>query len=330
MTRAVPQTPELAIVVPVFNEQGNIELLVNRVRSVMEAVDIHYELILVDDGSKDATWSEIQAVDHPQLRAIRFSRNFGHQHALYAGLLHATAPAVASMDGDLQHPPELLPQMLESWRNGAKVVLTHRADAPDASWFKRTTSKWFYRVFSSVSGVEIDAGSSDFRLLDQDVIRALSSMNDATLFLRGLVAWVGFPRVTLPYQAAAREHGTSKYNLRRMLRFALDGITSFSTKPLELSIWLSLLTGLLSLGELGFVMVSFSMGWSVPGWASIVGVMALLFSVVFLLLGIIGVYLTSIHRTLQNRPRFLIHQVLENQPTSRAASTRNVSTSTGH
>jgi len=300
--------PELSVVAPMYNEEGNIAAFVDAVEKVVAKLGVPFEIILVDDGSSDGTWSQIVAESkrHPTLRGARLARNFGHQGALMAGLSEARGNAVVSMDGDLQHPPELIPELFARWREGYKVVTTERADAEDTSLFKRTTSRWFYGVFSKLTGVSMAPGNSDFRLLDASAVRALCDMNDVDLFIRGSVTWLGFRSVTLPYRANKRFSGTTKYSLKKMLRFAFGAILSFSLAPLRLGIWIGFLTSGLAVLELSYILIQYFRGQTITGWASMMGFMSLMFGILFVLLGIIGTYLGKIFEVLKNRPRFLI------------------------
>jgi len=302
------QRPELSVVAPMYNEEGNIAAFVTAVEKVVATIGVPFEIILVDDGSADATWSQIvaQTKVFPALRGVRLARNFGHQGALMAGLSEARGRAIVSMDGDLQHPPELIPQLFARWRDGYKVVTTERADAEDTSLFKRTTSRWFYGVFSKLTGVAMAPGNSDFRLMDATAVRALCDMNDVDLFIRGSVTWLGFRSVTLPYRANKRFSGTTKYSLKKMLRFASGAILSFSLAPLRLGIWIGFLTSGLAVLELSYILIQYFRGQTVTGWASMMGFMSLMFGILFVLLGIIGTYLGKIFEVLKNRPRFLI------------------------
>src|SRR5690606_35096955 len=202
-------TVELSVVSPMFNEETNVQPFVRAVSDVLDPAGIDYEIILVDDGSRDGTWLAILEAtkQSPRVRGLSLSRNFGHQGALLAGMCHARGRAVVTMDGDLQHPPALIPELVSAWRDGYKVVNTRRSDSTDTSWFKRASSRWFYRFFSRVSGVTMEAGASDFRLLDRMPLSALVNMGDADLFVRGIVSWLGFKTKTIPYQAQPRLSG---------------------------------------------------------------------------------------------------------------------------
>jgi dolichol-phosphate mannosyltransferase len=302
------QPLELSVVAPMYNEQGNVAALVDAIDTAVGPLAVPYEIVLVDDGSSDQTWPRIRelAAQRAHVRGIRLARNFGHQPALLAGLCDARGRAVVSLDGDLQHPPTLIPEMLQAWRSGSKVVGTRRIDGEETSFMKRMTSRWFYGVFSRLTGVGMAAGNSDFRLLDASAISALREMGDTDLFLRGMVSWLDLPTVTLPYQVGRRHSGASKYTLRRMLRFASSGLLSFSVLPLRLGIWVGFLTSLLAVCELLYILYTYAQGRTVPGWASVMAFMAFMFGILFVLLGIVGTYLGKIYEILKNRPRFLI------------------------
>lgn len=304
--------PELSIVVPVCDEADNVEPLVGELERNLEGIDVPFEIIFVDDGSRDATWRRIGelARSRSHLAGLRLSRNFGHQHALLAGLSHASGRAVVSMDGDLQHPPRVVPELYAFWREGFKIVNTRRIDDESASRFKRWTSRMFYRLFSTLAGLDLGAGSSDFRLIDRQVVDALLSMGDADLFLRGIISWVGFPARTVEYRAERRRSGATKYTLSRMLRFAASAVISFSTKPLRMGIWVGVIAGLMAFVEIGVALTAYLRGHTVPGWTSQLIISSFMFGILCFLLGILGAYLGSIHAALQRRPRFLVREAL--------------------
>lgn len=299
---------KLSVTIPLYNEAGNVQLLVKRLLKTLTPLNLSFELLLVDDGSSDATWQEISQIarNFPYVKGIKLSRNFGHQKALLAGLSVARGTAVISMDGDLQHPPELIPAMLKAWQEGYKIVNTIRHYDENTTVFKKVTSKWFYRVFSNLADVNLTEGSSDFRLLDRQVLDTLLGMGAAESFLRGTVEWLGFPTTTIAFEVEQRHAGDSKYSLQKMMAFAMSAIVSFSTKPLKFGIWLGLVTSTLSFIELIYVLSQFVTGATIPGWASTVGILAFLFGILFIILGIIGIYIARIHEVLQQQPPFII------------------------
>lgn len=302
--------PNLSIVVPAYNEAGSFAALVERVREVLEKAAIPYEIVPVDDGSTDETWLAIvHAAQHDAtVRGTRLARNFGHQHALLAGLAHARGQAIVTMDADLQHPPEIIPELYRQWLGGARIVRTVRRNAGGVGPFKRLSSKYFYQVFSKFTGIQMSEGTSDFRLIDATVRDELLQFRDSDIFLRGNVQWLGFASLSVEFDVGARHAGTSTYTLRHMLRFASGAVVSFTAKPLRFGIWMGGLTAVASLSELAYVIVQYLRGTTVPGWASITGVMSLLFAVLFILLGIIGIYIARIHEILQNRPAFVVSE----------------------
>lgn len=308
MTRQGASEPYLSVVVPLFDEADNVAALVKALIDEVSQGETTYELLLIDDGSRDATWPGIQQASsqNAHVRGIRLARNFGHQHALLAGLSLSKGQVIITMDGDLQHPPSLIPELLRSHGEGYLVVNTRRDDVEISSYFKRTTSALFYKVFSFMTDVPMEPGSSDFRLLDRTVLDQLIQLKDVDLFLRGAVEWLGFPSTVIPYTANPRFSGTTKYSLKRMLKFAKGSIISFSTKPLILGIWLGVSTSALAFLEILYILYRVYTGRPVEGWASTVGIVSFLFGVLFIMLGIMGTYLSRIHVALQNRPRYIV------------------------
>ncbi|WP_417459319.1 glycosyltransferase family 2 protein [Kordiimonas sp.] len=302
--------PDISIVAPVYNEEGNIAALVGRLAAVMDASNLHYEIVLVDDGSSDRTWACIEEARAlcAHLKGFRLSRNFGHQHALLAGLASARGRAIVSMDGDLQHPPEVIPELIEAWKSGFDVVSTKRRDEEVTGFFKRKSSQLFYQFFYWLADISVGTGTSDFRLLDRKVVEELLLLKDTDLFIRGAVEWLGFRATVVEFDVDERLSGSSKYSLRRMMRFASGAIVSFSAKPLKIGIWLGFLTSIAAFAEIGYVLWAYANGQVVPGWASILGVVSLLFGIMFIILGILGSYIARMHTALQNRPQFIISE----------------------
>ena len=303
--------PLISVVVPVFNEQDNVAHLVERLTKALDSLGNSYEVLLIDDGSRDATWIRIAdaaAHYHPRLRGLRLARQFGHQAALLAGLSRARGQAVVSMDGDLQHPPELIPELVKAWKQGAPVVETRRHYNAQTSRFKKLSSALFYQFFSLVSEIDMKEGRSDFRLIDRRVLEQILTFQQSDIFLRGVVSWLDFPSTTVEFEAANRLHGDSKYTLQSMLRFARGGIVAFSTKPLKVGIALGLVTSALAFVELCYIMAQYVLGHTVPGWASTLGLLVFLFGVLFVILGVIGGYVGLIYIMLQHRPPYVIYE----------------------
>lgn len=300
----------LSIVIPLFNEEDNVDVLIKTIMENVLPLKVTYEIILVDDGSSDKTWDRICLHSGP-VKGIKLARNFGHQHALLAGLSESKGDAIISMDGDMQHPPSLIEKLVEKHREGHLVVNTYRNDTHVASLFKRKTSSLFYKCFSFLTDVSMAPGTSDFRLLDKIVLKELLKLKAQDLFLRGAVEWLGFESVTIPYIAGERFSGVSKYPLSKMLNFAKGSIISFSTKPLAIGIWLGIFTSVLAFLEIIYIIYQVLIGETVAGWASTVGIISFLFGVLFIMLGVIGSYLARIHVALQNRPRFIVQEITE-------------------
>ena len=304
--------PTVSVVIPAYCEADNLSRLYQELAASLANEALTWELIIVDDGSTDGTWHEILALHRkdPRVKGLRLSRNFGHQYALFAGLSNAAGEVVITMDADLQHPPALIPQLIRSWRQGSKIVHTVRTDHNETSWRKKVTSRLFYRIFSLLSGVQISPGMADFRLLDRQVVNELLQFNEAHLFLRGLIHWVGYPSSKVEFQCGERFSGKTKYNFRRMVNFAWTGVTSFSVVPLRLAIILGSITSFIAFCGLAYAVWGKLFDTAVPGWASVVGIESLLFGILFMMLGIIGEYVGRILEEVRGRPRYIVHERL--------------------
>ena len=309
-THVAPEgRPQFSIVVPAYNEEGNLWHLYEALDRVLEGV--RWEVIFVDDGSSDSTWDTIVALRHAddRVKGIRLSRNFGHQYALFAGLARAEGEAVICMDADLQHPPRVIPTLIDQWHKGMKVVHTLRIDPEDFSLFKRLTARVYYKLFSFLSGVELKQGMADFRLLDRQVVNNIIQFPEQGLFLRGLVQWVGYPSSEVQYRSEKRRIGTSKYTFWKMVQFAWNGIASFSLVPLRLGIAIGIVTSAGAFAELVYVIYArYFLPGVVPGWASALGWVSLLFGILFILIGILGEYIGRILIEARGRPRFLVEE----------------------
>ncbi len=300
---------KISLVIPVFNEEENLREFHKRITEVMSNESYEYNIIFVDDGSKDgsrAILNELSKKDY-HVEAYLLSRNYGHQMAITCGLDNADGDAVISMDGDLQHPPELIPEMLRLWEQGYEIVQTKRLATEDAGLVKNITSSVYYKIINALSKVEITPGGSDFRLMDRIAVDAFKGYRERARFIRGLVNTLGFNVAELEFVAPARFAGQSKFNLSKMLHFALDGITAFSNVPLRWAFYLGIVLGFLSLIVLGHVLfVKFFTNDAVPGWATIT-VSILFFNAIQLMgIGILGEYIGRIFEEIKHRPLYLV------------------------
>lgn len=300
---------KLSIVLPCFNEAENIPVIYRRLVDVLDPLDCAYEILFVDDGSRDGSAEVLADLCRRDSRVLylEFSRNFGHQAAICAGLDHAAGDAVVTLDADLQHPPELIPEMVARWREGYEVVFTVRRDPPDLPRTKRWTSRAFYWLINRVVREEIPENAADFRLMDRKVVAEFRRLPERTKFLRGLVSWMGFRQYALPYDAARRNAGTPKYNFWKMFRFALDGITSFSAFPLHIATFSGTVVSFLSFLYAVYVIgIKLFTPYAVPGWASVLVAVLFLGGVQLVCLGIIGGYLNRVFIEVKHRPVYVI------------------------
>ena len=306
---------KISIVVPVFNEEDNLHEFYKQATTVMQKEKYDYNLIFVDDGSRDSSaliLSELSKQD-AHVEAYLLSRNYGHQMALTCGLDHADGDAVITMDGDLQHPPELIPQLLRLWKQGNEIVLTKRMATEDAGFFKNITSSLYYKLINTLSNVEITPGGSDFRLMDRIAVDAFKQYRERARFIRGLVNTLGFKVAVLEFVAPPRFAGHSKFNLKKMLHFALDGITAFSNLPLRWSLYIGLFCGLCSILLLGHVFfVKFVTNDAVPGWATTTVCVLFLGGIQLVGIGILGEYIGRIFEEIKHRPLYLVARHIQN------------------
>jgi polyisoprenyl-phosphate glycosyltransferase len=303
--------PKLSVVIPVFNEEDTIPELERRLRGLFEglgSVGGEWEAVFIDDGSRDrsaALLSEL-ATRERRYKVIGFSRNFGHQIAITAGLDRAEGDAVVVMDADLQDPPEVVQQMLDKVQEGYDVVYGVRKRRQAETIFKRATASIFYRLIRAMTRVEIPADAGDFRLMTRPVVLALRALREQHRFVRGMVAWVGFRQTAVYYDREARFAGETKYPLRRMLRFAIDGITSFSILPLRMATWLGLFAGSMAiLVGIWLFFVKFLQLGAVPGWTGIMVAVTFGFSAQFVMTGILGEYIGRVYEEIKRRPLYI-------------------------
>ena len=301
--------PTLSVVIPVFNEEETIPELDRRLRGFLADLSVTWEVVFVDDGSRDASSTMLQnlAEHEPRYKLISFSRNFGHQIAITAGMDRAEGETVVGMDADLQDPPELVRAMLDKWREGFDVVYAIRERRLGETWFKRITAALFYRVFRAMLGFEVALDAGDFRLMSRQVILTLRSLRERHRFIRGLVGWVGFRQTGVAYTRQERFAGVTKYPLRKMLSFAFDGITSFSTLPLRMATWLGAFAALLAMGLGAWAFWVKIHGVSaVPGWTTIMILVALGAAANLFMIGILGAYVGRIYEEVQRRPLYAV------------------------
>ncbi|QDU36079.1 hypothetical protein Mal4_03620 [Maioricimonas rarisocia] len=306
-------SPEVSIVVPVFNEEGNVRPMYHAVREQMAGLDMGFELIFVDDGSSDNSLAILRELheEYDEVRVIAFSRNFGHQSAVSAGIEASSGDAVICMDADLQHPPSMIPQMIEQWRAGYQVVYTIREDDAETGLLKRWFSSAFYRFINWISDTPVIPGAADFRLMDRAVVQVLTAMPERSRFLRGMVGWLGFNQIGIRYRAASRHSGQSKYSIRKMMQLAMNGIASFSAVPLRLSGYLGVLAASAWIPYgLWAVYLRLFTNQAVPGWTSLLVIVLFLGGVQLIALGILGEYVSRIYTEVKGRPLYITQQRL--------------------
>jgi len=300
--------PELSVVVPAYNEEASIVALYERLVACLTPVVAGLEILFVDDGSVDATWARIAelAARDPRVRGLRFARNFGHQAALTAGVDAVRGRAVAIIDADLQDPPEVIVEMVERWREGYEVVYGQRQEREGETAFKRATAALFYRLLRRITSVDIPVDTGDFRLMGPRAVAAFRALPERNRFIRGLVSWIGFPQVAVRYRRHARHAGETKYPLKKMLRFALDGITSFSFLPLRLATWLGFAVSLLAFLYIAVVVLLKLLHVSWLGYTSIMASILFIGGVQLIMIGILGEYLARVFDEVKRRPLYLV------------------------
>src|ERR1700684_3503374 len=303
------RTPKLlSIVAPVFNEEELVEAFVARASAA--AADYEFELVLVNDGSSDSTPELLDRIAERdgRVRVVHLSRNFGHQAALTAGLEHAIGDVVAMIDADLQDPPELIRDMIARWSQGADVVYAVRRQREGETAFKLATASWFYKLFDKLAQVDLEPNSGDFRLLDRRALDALLTMTERSRYLRGMTVWVGFTQTAVPYEREARNAGETKYTLRKMLRFSLDAIASFSHLPLQLATYVGLLSASIAFIAIPIVIALHFVGSYLPGFGTITILILLLGGIQLIALGVIGEYVGRIYDEVKHRPLYIVRE----------------------
>ncbi len=317
-------SPTLSVVAPVFNEEAILHELYKRLSVVLDGAGLDWELVLINDGSRDRSpeiMRELHAAD-PRVKVINFARNFGHQVAITAGADYASGQAVVIIDADLQDPPEVILDLLAKWREGYEVVYAVRSERKGETFFKEFTAKAFYRIIYKITDINIPMDTGDFRLMDRKVVEALRTMREKHRFMRGMSVWVGFKQTGVHYVRAERYAGVTKYPLKKMLKFALDGITSFSYFPLQLATYIGFISAALAvLGILATIILRLTGSHAFYGQATTLVAVLFLGGVQLISLGIIGEYLGRIYDEVKGRPLYIVREALgfEEQMTERVA-----------
>ena len=298
----------ISIVTPVYNEEDNVVFFHEEITKVMKTTGMDYELIYVNDGSKDRTDELIRelAEKDSHVRAITFARNFGHQTAITCGMDFARGDAVITMDGDMQHPPELIPLLLEKWKDGYDIVQTIRTSTEDSGFIKKITSAGYYKIINSISKTPVTPGGSDFRLMNRKSLDVFLRFREHARFIRGIVGGLGFKQTTIKFEAPARHAGVSKFSMNKMLHFAMDGILTNSTTPLRAAFYAGAVSGFIGILLILHVLYSYLVGNTVPGWATMTILIAFFGSANLVGLGIIGEYIGRIYEESKNRPLYWI------------------------
>ncbi len=302
---------ELSVIAPLLNEEKNVYELYNRLSNSLRQLNVSYEIILVDDGSTDQTLFAIEKIarEDSHVKYISFSRNFGHQLALYAGLVKSNGENVVLIDGDLQDPPEIINELWSKQQEGYDVVYARRNMRKGESFLKKLTAKIFYRLLNRITAVNIPVDTGDFRIINRKVVNELLRMNDHTKFLRGQIAWLGFKETAISYQRDERKSGNTNFKYRTMFRFAFDGITGFSNFPLKVASVTGIIVSLFAFAFIIYILLAkFVWGQTITGWASIMVTVLFLGGIQLLSVGIIGEYISRINDSVRNRQLYIINK----------------------
>lgn len=306
---------DVSIVIPVFNESEGLQELYNQVKAAVKNVNKQCEIVFVDDGSKDdsfAVIAQLKRKDPTFIKAVQFSRNFGHQLAITAGLQHASGRAIVIMDADLQDPPALIVEFIRKWDEGYEIVYGVREEREGETYFKKKTASIFYKLMKSIASIEIPENVGDFYLLDRKVVDILNSFRERHRFLRGLVAWVGYKKTGIPYIRKSRFQGQTKYPFWKMFKFSIDAITSFSFAPLRLVFWIGVMFSIISfLLIMIIIYMRLFTSTTIIGWSSIMATVLFIGGIQLLAIGVIGEYIARIGDDVKARPLYTIQQILE-------------------
>lgn len=301
---------KVSVIIPVYNEEGCLLTVAQRVVKVLEHY-YDYEILFIDDGSTDSTMNVLRKLhsDNKRINFLSFSRNFGHQNALRAGTRHASGDCTISIDGDLQHPPELIPDLITKWNEGYDIVYTIRKDGKKTSVLKKVTSRLFYKLMNAISDINFEQGEADFRLLDKNAATELNKLDENAIFFRGMIKWLGFNQIGIEYAPDDRTWGKTKYSRKKMLALAISGVTSFSIKPLRISTIIGVLIAFLSLlYGIYALYVKFFTNNSIEGWTSVFFMVTFIGGIQLIILGIIGEYIGNTFLESKKRPHYIIKE----------------------
>lgn len=301
---------QISIVIPLLNEEGNIHVLYEALIPVVEKISLDYEIIFVDDGSKDNSFEIINQIckQNNRVLGISLSRNFGHQIALTAGMEHTSGELVITMDADMQHPPHVIFDLYKKFTEGFDIVNTIRIETADSGAFKKISSHFFYKIINNLSDIHIEPAAADFRLMNRKTVNAFLQLKEKDRFTRGIISWMGFKQANVEYTAPVRFSGKSKYSILKMFRFAADGITSFSAKPLRISFFAGLIVSLVGLLYAIYAVVEYFAGRTIQGWTSILVSILIIGGIQLISIGIIGEYLARVFNEAKNRPMYLVKE----------------------
>lgn len=301
----------ISVIVPSFNEGNNVSVIYNRLKASIQSISDDFEIIFINDGSRDNTLEEIKQLSRndPRVKFISFSRNFGHQVAVSAGIDFSTGKSVVIIDGDLQDPPELIPELYKKYKEGFKVVYAKRRSRKGEGIMKKVTAKLFYRLLAKITSFYIPLDTGDFRLMDRLVVDQLKNMPEYNKFLRGQIAWIGFSQTFIEYDRDPRMHGETKYTMKKMLKFALDGITSFSNFPLKLASFIGfIVSGVAFLTIIWALYSRFVLHQTITGWTSLIISVLFLGGIQLLTIGVIGEYIGRINIDIKKRPLYIVEE----------------------
>jgi len=306
---------KISIILPCYNEEKNINEIYSKLLKTLLSIKIDYEIIFIDDGSTDNSLEKMKELHNKDKKVvvIEFSRNFGHQASICCGLDYSNGDAVLMMDADLQHPIEIIPELIKKWEDGFDIVNTQRKDAGNVSLLKKYSAKIFYNLINIIGDIKVPENSADFRLIDKKAVKYLRQLSEKTKFYRGLIQWVGFKQTLVSYNVEPRKKGKTKYSFFKMIRFALDGILSFSTFPLQIAFFLGLIVSIFSFSYAAFaIYIKIFTSTAVPGWTSVLASVLFLGGIQLIILGIMGEYLNKIYIELKGRPSYVINNILQN------------------